>query len=249
MSQACGTQAMSIVINDHRTKYDFVTTIPVNISNGIVMITLTIPRATRSIIHPSPTLCKLMCFWIYIKSHHFMAGIDTTSKEDAWMAPIQVRSTKEVLATTMTITITPSLFQVSLSCLQAFQRIFPHIIWLTCLTIHIDKILSTCMRKGHCGTTNQITTSIDRSITNSFSGSISHVDYHTIRTTKNALCLAILIPVVSSNVDFITLEIYHVWSTVNPPKQSTIQLIYLDNIKVLAIYRITISSIVGVTEF
>ena len=116
MTETGGRKALTIVINHHGTPDDLVTTIPIDIGDGIVVIALSIPRRTSLIISPLPTHVESMGRWIDIISDKLMAGIDTTTEEDARMLAIEIRRTIEVLARAVTITVTPSRFQIGLAC-------------------------------------------------------------------------------------------------------------------------------------
>ena len=190
-----------------------------------------------------------MCCGVYIVSNHLMTGIDATCQEDARFASVKIRSAKEVLGTAMTIFVTPRLFQIGFAALQPFQRIFADRIMFTCFTVEVEKVFSSCMGESHGRRTHQVATWVHAGITNGLSSTVSHVNDHTVSSTEHTFCLAVLIPVISCNIDFIALEVNHIRSTVNPPQQFAILLIYLYNIKVLTFNRVTVGCIFGVAEF
>ena len=66
-------------------------------------------------------------------------------------------------------------------------------------------------------------------VANGLSGAISHVNNSTVGCTEHALCLAVHIPVVGSDVYLVVLEVTHVSAAVYPPQFLAIELIRLDD--------------------
>ena len=152
MTETCGRETHTIIINHHGTPYNLITSIPIHIGNDIVVIALTIPRRTRLVVGPLPANIQRMSLRIYIVGDKLMTGIDTTTQEDAWMLAIQIRSTEEVLAAAMTIAITPSCLQVSLSSFQTLQWEINALVWLAGSTLAIPEELLAIMGKPFYGT-------------------------------------------------------------------------------------------------
>ena len=152
MTETCGRETHTVIIDNHRTPYYLITSIPIHIGNDIVVITLTIPRRTRLVVGPLPTDLQVVSLWIHIVCDELVAGIDTTSQEDAWMLAIQIRSTEEVLAAAMTIAVTPGCLQVCFSIFQTLQRELDALVWLTGSTLAIPEELLAIMGKPFYGT-------------------------------------------------------------------------------------------------
>ena len=152
MTETCSRESLTIIINHHRTPNNLITSIPIHIGNDIVVVTLTIPRRTRLVVGPLPADIQIVSLWIHIVCDELVAGIDTTSQEEAWMLAIQIRSTEKVLATTMTIAITPSCLQIFLSIFQTLQWELNALVWLTGSTLTIPEELLTIMGKPFYGT-------------------------------------------------------------------------------------------------
>ena len=230
MTETCSRKSLTIIIDNHRTVYDFVTSIPIYISYDIVVITLTIPWRTRLVVGPLPANSQGMSLRIYIVCDKLMTGIDTTTQEDAWMLAIQIRSTEEVLTAAMTIDITPSSLQISLTCFQTLQRIIYALVWLTRSTLAIPEELLAIMGKpfyasfslwlaivGPCRTILAVST-------NGIGSAISHVDSRAFFKSHYDLSLAVHIPVVTYDILLVVLEVAHVRTTVHPPENTTVLL-------------------------
>ena len=186
------------------------------------MIALTIPRAARCVTIPAPALRQFVGSGVDIQCYHLVAGIDTTSQEDAGLASVQIGRTKEVLRRAVTVAVTPGCFQVAFAIFQSFQWIFHHLVGLTRLTIHIDKVFVTLMYEPLVGVGfSQI---VLGGIANDLCRTIGHVDDSTIRSTHHGFCLAVTIPVVGHDVLFVVLEVGHVRAEVYPPKLLTVHL-------------------------
>ena len=152
MTETCGRETHTVIINHHGSPYNLITSIPIHIGNDIVVITLTIPRRTRLVVGPLPTDLQVVSLWIHIVCDELVAGIDTTSQEDAWMLAIQIRSTEEVLAAAVAIAITPCCFQVFFSIFQTLQWELDALVWLTGSTLTIPEELLAIMGKPLYGT-------------------------------------------------------------------------------------------------
>ena len=152
MTKTCSRETHTVIIDNHRTPYYLITSIPIHIGNDIVVITLTIPRRTWLVVGPLPANLQVVSLWIHIVCDELMAGIDTTAQEDAWMFAIQIRSTEEILAAAVTIAITPGCLQVCFSVFQALQRELDALVWLTGSTLAIPEELLAIMGKPFYGT-------------------------------------------------------------------------------------------------
>ena len=98
MTEASGRETHTIIIDYETTEHDFVTSVPVNIGNAIVMVALSVPWRAFLIVHPTPTLRELVGVLVNIKGNELMTGIDTTSYEDAWITSVKVWCAVEELA-------------------------------------------------------------------------------------------------------------------------------------------------------
>ena len=141
MPKTRGGETITVVVNDHRTIDNLVAPILIDVGYDVVMIAIAIPRATTVIAIPTPAFRPLVRASIKVHSNHFMPGIDTSSKEQASLASIKERRTKEILRRAVPITVTPGFIKVCLVTLQPFQRVFHLLVDITCLTIQIQKKL------------------------------------------------------------------------------------------------------------
>ena len=247
MTEACSRQALTIVVDNHRTEYNLIASVHIYVGNSIVVIALSLPR-TIGIVKPAPTLLQCVCCWVYVKCYHLMAGVDTTSKEDAWFLTIKIWSTKEMLCTTVTITIAPSSLKTCFSIFESLQRIFFAFVWLTCNTVHIYKVFSTCTHKPLSAL--GAATIILRSITNNICRTICAMDSSTVSSTHHNFCLTVAIPVVGNDILLIVLEVAHVRSAVYPPQTGAIELQSLEDaiFALIAFFRTTSFSFILVVK-
>ena len=116
MPEACGGEALTIVIDDHRAEHYLVASVHVDIGNAVVVVTLRFPW-TIGIAGPAPALGQRMGARVYIISNHLVACVDASRKEYAGLVPVQVGGTDEVLRTTMSVAVAPSAVQVGLALL------------------------------------------------------------------------------------------------------------------------------------
>ena len=230
MTKSCCRKTLTIVINHHGTPDDLVTTIPIDIGDGIVVIALSIPRRTRLIVGPLPTHVESMSRWIDIVSDKLVAGIDTTTEEDARMLAIEIRRTKEVLAAAMTIAITPSSLQISLACFQTLQWEIYALVWFTRSTLAIPEELLAIMGKPFYASFSLWLAIVSPCRTilavspNSIGSTISHVYSRAFFKSHYDFCLAVHIPVVTYDILLVVLEVAHVRTTVHPPENLTVLL-------------------------
>ena len=107
MSEPCGAESLSVVVNHHGTEDDFIASVPVNISNGEVVETIAKPRSRSGI--PTPELSQLVSLRINVQRTHLVLAVTATSKEDAGFAPIKIRGTEIVLGRTVScVVFTPN---------------------------------------------------------------------------------------------------------------------------------------------
>ena len=97
MSETCGGKSLAIVVYDHRAETYLITSVPVDIGNAEVMISLSLPRSV-GIVEPSPALLQRVCGRVDIVCNHLVTCVYTTCEEDAWFLAVEIRSTEEVLA-------------------------------------------------------------------------------------------------------------------------------------------------------
>ena len=114
VSQTCGGKSLAVVVNDHGTKNNFVSAIPIDISNSVVMITLSLPW-TVGVVVPLPTYFQLVGGRVHIVSNHLMTGVDASCQEDAGLATIQIRCAEEELRSTVSVSVTPCSIEVGLA--------------------------------------------------------------------------------------------------------------------------------------
>ena len=230
MTETSSGKSLAIIVNNHRTPYYLITSIPIHIGYDIVVITLTIPRRTLLIVGPLPANIQRMSIRIHIVCDELMAGIDTTTQEDAWMLAIQIRSTEEVLAAAMTIAITPSSLQISLACFQTLQWEIYALVWLTRSALAIPEELLAIMGKPFYASFSLWLaivlpgSSILAVSTNGIGSAISHVDSRAFFKSHYDFSLAVHIPVVTYDILLVVLEVAHVRTTVHPPENLTVLL-------------------------
>ena len=97
VSETCGGKSLAVVVYDHGAKAYLITSVPVDIGNAEVMISLSLPRSI-GIVEPSPALLQRVCSRVNIVCYHLVTCVYTTCKEDAWFLAVEIRSTEEVLA-------------------------------------------------------------------------------------------------------------------------------------------------------
>ena len=105
VSQTCGVQALSVVVNHHRAKTNLVASVPVNISNAEVMIALSMVGPRFSF--PLPVLRQFVCGGINTEGLHVVLRVTAAAYEDVRVASIQEGSTEVVLSRAVTIAVTP----------------------------------------------------------------------------------------------------------------------------------------------
>ena len=230
MTETSSRKSLTVIVNNHRTPYNLITSIPIHIGNDIVVITLTIPRRTRLVVGPLPANIQRMSIRIHIVCDKLVAGIDTTTQEDAWMLAIQIRSTEEVLTAAMTITITPSCLQISLACFQTLQWEIYALVWFTRSTLAIPEELLAIMGKPFYASFSLWLAIVSPCRTilavspNSIGSTISHVYSRAFFKSHYDFCLAVHIPVVTYDILLVVLEVAHVRTTVHPPENLTVLL-------------------------
>ena len=230
MTETSSRKSLTVIVNNHRTPYNLITSIPIHIGNDIVVIALPIPRRTRLVVGPLPANIQRMSIRIYIVCDKLVAGIDTTTQEDTWMLAIQIRSTEEVLTAAMTITITPSCLQISLACFQTLQWEIYALVWFTRSTLAIPEEFLAIMGKPFYASFSLWLAIVSpcRTIlavsTNSIGSTISHVDSRAFFKSHYDFCLAVHIPVVTYDILLVVLEVAHVRTTVHPPENLTVLL-------------------------
>ena len=230
MTETSSRKSHSVIVDNHRTVYDFITSVPIHIGYDIVVITLTIPRRIRLVVGPLPANRQIVGIRIHIVCDELMTGIDTTRQEDTWMLAIEIRSTKEEFVGTVAVAITPSCLQISFSIFQTLQRIIYALVWLTRSTLAIPEELLAIMGKpfyaSFCLRLAIVLpgSSILAVSTNGIGSAISHVDSRAFFKSHYDFCLAIHIPVVTYDILLVVLEVAHVRTTVHPPENLTVLL-------------------------
>ena len=118
MTETGSGKTISIIVNHHRSEHDLIATIPIHIGHSIIVKALSVPRRTYTVAIPAPALAQLMGTGIHVECNHLVTGIDTTGKENARLAAIQIGCAEEMLRGAVSITITPGFFQVGLTAFQ-----------------------------------------------------------------------------------------------------------------------------------
>ena len=149
----------------------------------------------------------------------------------------------------MSVAVAPGSLKVCLASLQTFQRIFDALIWLSCLAVHIYKILSTVVHEP-VGATTCCGAIVLRCITNNISSTIGTMDSGTVGSAHHSLSLAVTVPVVCHYVLLVVLEVTHVRTAVDPPQTSTVKFEHFKDtiFSVIAITRITCQFLACVVE-
>ena len=222
MSETRSGKSFSVVVDDHRTKHDFVASVPIHIGNAVVVVALTFPRAI-GIVVPTPTFHQLVGSRVHIVGNHLVAGVDATCEEDAWLAPIEVWRSEEILAGTMSVAVAPSSVEVVFATFQSQQWIGDTLIWLSCFAIHIDQVLSTVVHEP-VGAATCSGTVVETGTTNGEDGAIGLMDGGAVGSANHHFGFAIAIPVVAHDIDFVVLEIAHVRTAIDPPQHGAIEL-------------------------
>ena len=141
MTKACRGEAFTIIINDHRSEYNLIASVEVDIGHTIVMIALSLPRTSR-FVEPSPALRQFVRCRVHIIGNHLVTSINASGQEDTGLATIKARRTKEVLrGTVAAIVLTrrgfPCLNIVTFTIFIEFQGIRQTLVGFARLSIHI----------------------------------------------------------------------------------------------------------------
>ena len=147
MAETNGREALSVIVDDQTTIDYLITSIPVDVHDGIVMVALSIPRRAFLVVHPAPTLCQLVSGRVYIECHKLMTCINATTHKDARLTSVKIGSTKEELTGAVTIAVTPSSFEIRLASLETGTREVDNRIRRTCRTITVDQELLAIVGK------------------------------------------------------------------------------------------------------
>ena len=124
MTESGGRESVAGVVDNHRAKHDFVTTVTINIGNSKVMESIAKPWRTAIVAVPAPALCEFVSILVYIKGTELMARVTATSQEDAGITAIQIRRTKVMLGSTVACVVSaPNCSIVRLTCFKTRQRI------------------------------------------------------------------------------------------------------------------------------
>ena len=241
VSETGGAESLTIVVDDHRAEADLVASVPVDISDTIVMVSLSIPGASRSVAVPTPACGELMCRRIHVEGNHLVASIDATCEEDAGLMTVEIGRTEEVLRAAVTIAVAPRFGKIRLAILESFQRVVhiirmlggAYLIRLTGLSIEIKEIFSTRMHEElRHGTVLTVSAIVFRFVTDDNGLTRCSVENGTVGGTHDAFCLAVAVPVIGGNIGFVVLEVTEVWTAVDPPKQLPIEFKHLDAVEV-----------------
>ena len=203
MSESCRAESFAVVVNHHRTKDNLITSVPIHIANGEVVVTIAKPRAGAVIGIPTPALRQLVGGWINIQGTHLVLGVATTSQEDAGLASVQIRSTKIVLGRAVTrVVLTPYSRIVAFATLETWEWVCHRgvgcclvviVVRNGSLTIHIEQVFSTI--SGVFITWRHIA-----HVTHLDDRTIGSVDDHIVCTTHQALSLSVHVPVEADKI-------------------------------------------------
>ena len=129
MTETCGGQSQTIVVNHHRTPYYLVASVPVDVGDRVVVVALSIPRRTRLVVSPSPSHVESMCSRVNVVGNKLVTSVDASSQKDARMLTVEIWRTKEVLAASVSVAVTPCSLKVGFAALVSFQRILNTLVW------------------------------------------------------------------------------------------------------------------------
>lgn len=108
-----------------------------------------------------------------------------------------------------------------------------YLIGLTGLTVEVEQILGTGVHKElRHGTVLTVGTIVLRFVADDDRLARSGVEDGTVGGAHDALCLAVTVPVIGGDISLVVLEVAEVRSAVDPPKQITVELKYLDAVEV-----------------
>ena len=171
-----------------------------------------------------------------------MTRIDATSQEDAGIATVQIGRTEEVLRRTVSVTVTPGLRQIGFASLQALQRVFHNLIGLTRLAVQINQIFGTLMDKPLTVTDSYHI--VLRGVSDDLLSAVGHIYLSTIGSAHHAFRLTILVPVESSYILLVILEIGHIRTKVDIPQTLTVELVtfHQEILAIIAFFRIACGS-------
>ena len=241
MSEAGSTESLAVVVDDHRAEADLVASVPVDISNRIVVVSLPVPGTARRVAVPAPACGELVCRRIHVEGNHLVAGVDTAGEEDAGLVTVEIRSAEEVLRAAVAVAVAPGLLQVGLAVLESFQRIVhiirmrggAYLIGLTGLSVEVEQILGTGVHKElRHGTVLTVSAIVFRLVTDDNGLTRCSVENGTVGGTHDAFCLAVAVPVIGGNVGLVVLEVTEVGAAVDPPKQLSVEFKHLDAVEV-----------------
>ena len=248
VTQTCRGEAVTIVVDHHRTETDLIAPVPVHVGDGIVVIALSVPGA-GCVVVPSPALCQLVGVRIHVEGNHLMTGIDAPGQEDARLAAVETRGSEEMLRRAVAVAVAPGCSQVGLTVLQTLQRVVYHLIGHARLTVHIHQVFGSLVHEP-VGTAAGGRTVVFRHIADNISRSVGSVDGCTVGSAHDGLRLAVPVPVVGDDVLFVVLEVTHVRTEVEPPQLCAVELEHFHDgvLPVVAFFRITSLNLALVVE-
>ena len=146
---ACCGKAFAVVVNDHRTVDDFITSVPIYVGNTEVVVSFSEPWAARFVVEPPPTFHQFVGFRIHIVGNHLVACVDAACQKDARMAAVQIRRTEKELVGAVAVTVAPCGVQVRFAILQPFEgELHGRVVQFGCGSLHIYKVFLA--RHGIC---------------------------------------------------------------------------------------------------
>ena len=98
VTQTGGREALAVIVDNHRTEHDFITSVLIYIGNAEVVITVAKPRVVpSSIISPTPFFAQQMGDRIHFEGTHLVTCVAPASEEHEGVPAVQERCTEIVL--------------------------------------------------------------------------------------------------------------------------------------------------------
>jgi len=154
---------------------------------------------------------------------------------------VEIGSAEEVLRAAVTVAVAPGLGKIRLAVFQSLQRIVhiigvcggSYLIGLAGLSVEIEQIFGTGVHEelGHIAVLT-VGAIVLRLVADNDGLARSGVKDGTIGSAHDALCLAVTVPVIGSDIGLVVLKVAEVGAAVDPPKQIAVELKHLDAVKV-----------------
>ena len=174
-----------------------------------------------------------MCCGINIVCNHLVAGVDTAGDEDTRFTAVEVGSAEEVLRAAVSVAVAPCCVEALLAIFESLERILTYIVRFAGLAVEVKQELGAGVGELLCHTVvTGVSEVVGIGVADNLCCAVGHVDGSAVGCAEYTLCLAVEVPVVCGDVDFVALEVNHVAAAVNPPHQCTVELVDLNDIVV-----------------